>query len=172
MAANKPVDKGVADPSFSWWRPRPSSTIGALLVGSALAVMLTIDQELGKPPTRRYGWPFIYQVEPHEGVRAVPASWFNPGRLAIDVVISAGILASAYCTAQWLAYRLFGPSCYTVRSLLLTIAAVAVLLAVYKTSWLLALFVLYGAFIYGLISPLLLAAILLYRRFSSGCGSA
>jgi hypothetical protein len=168
MAANETVYEGVAGPSFSWWMPRPSSTICALLVGAALAVMLTIDQSLGKSPARSYGWPFTYQVEPRGAMGAVPASRFDPGRLAVDVVISAGILASAYCTMQWLAHWLIGPSRYTVRSSLLTIAAIAVLLSLYRLSWQLALLILYEAFLYGLISPLLLIAILVHRGFSSG----
>ena len=101
---------------------------------AALAVMLTIDKSMGKPPAERYGWPFTYQVEPHEDRGAAPASQFDPGKLAADIVISAGILASAYCTLQWFAHRLLGPSRYTVRSSLLTIAAIAILLALLRLS--------------------------------------
>jgi len=166
----------IPGPSFSWWVPRPSSTICVLLVGAALAVMLTLDQEAfaKTSPTRSYGWPFIYQVELREamGTGPRPPSRFDPSWLSVDIAISAGILASAYYTVHWLAYRLIGPSRYTVRSSSLTIAVIATLLALCKASWVLTVFILYGAFLYGLTSPLLLVAIILYRRFSTGHGPA
>jgi hypothetical protein len=56
----------------------------AVVVGYALFVYVTLDQNLGKPPVAEYGWPVTYRVEPRNADDAPNTpSQFYPAAVGI-----------------------------------------------------------------------------------------
>jgi hypothetical protein len=130
--------------------------------------MMALDHNLGKSLDRKRGFPFVFHVAPRDGSSgALPvpavAEWFNAGMLAADILVLCGLSASCYFTLRWLSHQVFGTSRLNVRSLMLAIVACAGLMALLQQDFIINVFVLLGAFAYGLTSPFFLVVILVCR---------
>jgi hypothetical protein len=146
------------------WIPLPLTLVVAMVVGYALFVYVTLDQNLGKPPVAKYGWPVTYRVEPRN-VYAAPntPSQFYPAAVFIDISVALGLLASTCFTTQFLLSLRGRTPRYTLRMVCLWIAAIALLLAMWRYARELLLLGLVAALCYGLASPVLMVIILLRR---------
>lgn len=127
-----------------------------MAAGLSLGAMVTLDQNLGKPPAALVGWPFTYQVIPRTAT-GVPR--FDAGALAADIAIAAALLASACITTQVMACRLAPSARWTIRSACLWIVGFALYLGLLRTAWLALVYLLLAGLLYALASPVLLLLI-------------
>jgi hypothetical protein len=83
--------------------------------------------------------------------------------VGIDITVALGLLASTCFTTQFLLSLRGKPPRYTLRMVCIGIAAIALLLAMWRYAWELLLLGLVAALCYGMVSPALMVIILLRR---------
>jgi hypothetical protein len=161
-AAPPDEDAPVRDrPRCGWWVPRLPTIFAAVLVGYSLFVMVFLDQNVGKPPAARYGWPFTYRVVQHYGLH--PPLRLGTGALAADLVIAAALLASSCFTTQVAACLLMRSTCIKLRSACCVVAALALCFAACKFRPIVLVLALYVGYYYSLASPILPILMMLMR---------
>jgi hypothetical protein len=137
-----------------------------LLVGIAVGLLNTLDGNFGKGPTREFGFPFTFRVEIEPmGPPGGPPPRFDLLCLAANLGVAGVMLASSFFVAQVAGNRWGRPSRLTVRSLVMLVAASALVLASLRFALVLAWLILVSSWLYGMVSPLVAVMILIVNAF-------
>ncbi|WP_165068477.1 hypothetical protein [Paludisphaera rhizosphaerae] len=149
--------------------PNPVAVVAAILVAVSWASWLTNARisPVDEPP--EFGWPLVCQVADgwmvSGGYVIAMGTEYLPGSLIVDALCALLPAGTTFLFVQVIAATAFGSGRFTTASLLLLIAAIAVILAASRLMPESIGALAYGPFLLGLASPLLLLLSLAFARW-------
>ncbi len=148
-------------------RPRPSAVVAALFVAASLVWIVFLDpSSLAMDTANRFGWPLSFRLlidtMSHPSAPA-PSLLLVVAVVAVNLALGLALVASALVTTHIGACLLVGKSRTTVRSLCLTVVAVALFLGLCRWQKGFLMHALYWASFYGVASLIMIVTALLIR---------